>query len=295
MYSEDIKKLALRLYDKLSSLRKVASILETSYSTISRWKNSKEHIRKQMKTKLGPSDITESINLYILSHPFCSLKDIQNIIKEMFNFSVSLELIRLFIKKQNLTKKRARFYSVPKDDEIKLKDFIIKRKQFVKENRVFISVDETSFGRNYLSTFGYSKKGQRLNIKRPMRRVTTQSVISAISINNPIVYLQKEGSFNSESFYNFLNTLNFPTKSVLIMDNVRFHHSKIIKELILQKGWDILYTVPYSPIFNPIEGVFSIVKRHYQKFMSIKDAFKSVTNDHIKSFFNQSFKAVSRF
>jgi transposase len=77
------------------------------------------------------------------------------------------------------------------------------------------------------------------------------------------------------------------------MDNVAFHHSKIIKELIHKKGWEYLYTPPYSPVFNPIEGVFSIVKRHYSKCMDIVSSFNIVTNTHIKAFFKHSFNAIS--
>ena len=66
------------------------------------------------------------------------------------------------------------------------------------------------------------------------------------------------------------------------------------KELINNKKWDILYTVPYCPIFNPIEGVFSVVKRYYKKIKSIEKSFESVTNDHIRNFFKMSFNAISR-
>jgi transposase len=198
-------------------------------------------------------------------------------------------------KKNNFTKKRARYFSQPKNDEIKLKEFLEKRDQYLKENRIFISIDETSFGRNYVPAIGYSKKGTRLYVKRPFTRITTQSVVSAVSIGNPILYSKKEGSFNSDSFSEFISSLSFPEKSVLLMDNVSFHHSYKVKEVALKNKWDVLFVPPYSPIFNPIEGVFSIVKRHFQKFLIIDDAFKSVTLDNIKSFFKYSFNATSRF
>ena len=99
MYSNDIKILALKLYNKLCSLRKVASILEISPSTISRWKNFKKQDRKKIQKILDPPDISDSIKLFILTHPFCSLKDIQKMLEKSFTVKVSLELIRLFIVK----------------------------------------------------------------------------------------------------------------------------------------------------------------------------------------------------
>jgi transposase len=51
---------------------------------------------------------------------------------------------------------------------------------------------------------------------------------------------------------------------------------------------------PYSPVFNPIEGVFSIVKRHYHRHRRIEPAFASVTSDQVAGFFRGSFKAQHR-
>ena len=172
--------------------------------------------------------------------------------------------------------------------------FLETRDKYIKENRNFISIDETSFGRNYSPSYGYSRKGERIYIKRPYNRITTQSVVAAIS-SEKINYYKKEGSFNSDNFCYFLETLKYPSKSVLIMDNVSFHHSQKVKEVIKNKEWDILYIPPYSPIFNPIEGIFSIVKRIYKKCMIIDKSFNSVTNEHIKSFFKYSMNAISRF
>jgi len=295
MYSSDFKSLAIKLYHKIKSLRKVSIMIETSHSSISRWINYNYKTRKIAYKKLDRPVIIDSIILYINSHPFCSIRDIHNMLLKIFKLSVSLELIRLCIKKNNFTKKRARYFSKPKNDEEKLVEFLDKRQQYNNEGRKFISIDESSFGRNYLPAIGYSKKGERLYVKRPKSNIITKSVVTAVSIGDPIVFLKKSGSFNTESYCNFLNSLSFPSKSVLLMDNVRFHHSLKVRELASNKGWDILYVPPYSPVFNPIEGVFSIVKRHYQKFLNIEESFASVSGKHIESFFRYSFNATSRF
>jgi len=295
MYSEDIRNLAIKLYHKILNLRKVASLIDVNYSTISRWNNYVPIPRKKIVKKLDGSDISESIKLYISSHPCCTLKDIQQIIHTTFKIQVSLELIRLFLVRNNYSKKKVKYYSEPKDDKSKLELFLDYRVKYIKEGRKFISIDETSFGRNFLSTFGYSIKGHKIYIKRPYVRITTQSVVSAVAVDNPIYFYKKDGSFNTESFSKFLNSLNYSRGSVLLMDNVKFHHSRVVKEIAKNKEWDILYIPPYSPIFNPIEGVFSIVKRVYSKCLSIETSFDAVTNNHVISFFKQSFNAVNRF
>jgi transposase len=42
MYSDFVVQMAIRLYNKHMSLRKVAEIIGIHYSTISRWKNMKK-------------------------------------------------------------------------------------------------------------------------------------------------------------------------------------------------------------------------------------------------------------
>lgn len=293
MYSDDVKRIAMRLYLKFYSLRIVSNLLDCSHSTISRWKNFKKMDRKKIVKKLDSSEISDFINLYIITHPLCIVEDVKNIILETFKVSVSLEFVRKYIIGLGFTRKKARYYSETKNYEEKLNNFLSTREQYVKEERKFVSIDETSFGRNCIITHGRSKKGERLYIKNS-KQVRNESVLSAVSLGDKIKTTKKYGSYDTESFCNFLNSLDYPKKTVLIMDNVSFHHTKKVKEIINHKEWDILYTVPYCPIFNPIEGVFSIVKRCYKKIKSIEKSFESVTENNIRSFFKMSFSAISR-
>ncbi len=219
--------------------------------------------------------------------------DISDIIFTTFKITVSLELVRTYILSLGFTRKKARYYSETKNYEEKLKSFLDTREKYVKEERKFVSIDETSFGRNCVITHGRSKKGERLYIKNS-KQERNESVLSAVSIGDKINITKKYGSYDTNSFCSFLNSLDYPKKTVLIMDNVSFHHAKDVKEVVKNKGWDILYTVPYCPIFNLIEGVFSIVKRCYKKIKSIIKSFESVTDSHIRSFFKMSFSAISR-
>ena len=52
------------------------------------------------------------------------------------------------------------------------------------------------------------------------------------------------------------------------MDNVSFHKSKRIKDLIEGSNNKILFIPPYSPDFNPIEEVFSELKSFIKKHIT---------------------------
>ena len=72
------------------------------------------------------------------------------------------------------------------------------RNKYINENRTFISIDETYFGRNGIVTRGYSKKGKKLFIRKTKPRMTTTSVVAAFSSNELIGKLDIKGSINTD-------------------------------------------------------------------------------------------------
>ena len=188
-----------------------------------------------------------------------------------------------------MTRKKARFFGSPKNLQEKTDSFLIQRTKYINEEKVWFSLDETSFGRNGKQMMGYAPKGHQLRIKRNQPSMKTISSLVIASQNG--IFKQKEyvGSYNTELFMSFLNELNLPNNSVILLDNVSFHHSKQVKEWASRNNICLLFTPPYSPWYNPIEGVFSIVKRSFYKHGDIEEAFATVQNQHCSAFFNKSF------
>ena len=46
----------------------------------------------------------------------------------------------------------------------------------------------------------------------------------------------------------------------MVMDNLSAHKSERVRELIEERGCEVLYLPPYSPNYNPIEEAFSKIK-----------------------------------
>ena len=46
-------------------------------------------------------------------------------------------------------------------------------------------------------------------------------------------------------------------------------------------GWNVLYTPPYSPWFNPIENIFGNIKTYFRKNKSISSSFNLVKSTTI--------------
>ena len=292
MYPIDRRKVAAMIYEQLNSLRKTAKLLKVCHTTVSRWlKNPEGKTRSRTKEFL----ITDIVKATIGNDPLISIRELRNRIRETLNLSVSYELVRVAIKRQGLSKKKATFYSEPSNLSEKTEKFLKARDEFVSQNRNFVSIDETSFGRNDYKTEGYSKKGHKLFIKKKHVRITTQSVVAAHDSNGWIGFKRKPGSYNKESFLEFLKSIPLRSKDVLLMDNIRFHHNKEVKNYLSSIGVDILYTPPYSPWFNPIELCFSVVKRQYNISQNIDDSFDSVKQSSFLAFMNKSMNTRCRF
>lgn len=292
MYPVDRRKLALHVYSVLGSLRKAGTILQVSHSTISRWLKNPERVVYKRRFVSKVSQVIETIKSSIENDPFVSNIKLRQMILDVLKVKVSKELVRVAIKKLGMSRKKARFFSRPKDLEIKTRQFLEQRNSFVKEGRYFISIDETSFGRNMKDVKGYALVGQQLRIQRAVKRITTTSFLVAASNNTIVLKESSFGSFNSLSFSSFLESLPVPSGTVILLDNVAFHHSKVVKEVAERKGFVLLFVPPYSPWFNPIEGVFSIVKREFYRHGNIARSFDAVNSYHCSSFFKKSFETV---
>jgi transposase len=80
--------------------------------------------------------------------------------------------------------------------------------------------------------------------------------------------LAVEGATNREIFETFVQRVLAPTLrpgQVVVMDNLTAHKGDRVKELIEERGCELLYLPPYSPDFNPIEEAFAKIKAVVRK------------------------------
>jgi transposase len=208
---------------------------------------------------------------------------------------VSKELIRIAIKKQGYTKKNVKYYGSPSNLPEKTKLFLETRQKYLQNKDLIFSIDETSFGQRGVQTKGYSPKNQKLYIKTKLPRMTSVSSICCVSNQQIISHKELQGSVNTIKFVEFLKTLTLPKNSVILLDNVRFHHSRDVKEYCDLQSWILLFVPPYSPWFNPIELCFSIIKRQWYKSLDISEAYSALTKSHLEKFFDKSLHCLGAF
>ena len=72
---------------------------------------------------------------------------------------------------------------------------------------------------------------------------------------------------NGDLFYDYMKNDLLPIlkNKYILMDNIPFHKSKKIKQLVEKTTNKLLYIPPYCPDFNPIENVFHVLKQKIRK------------------------------
>ena len=93
-----------------------------------------------------------------------------------------------------------------------------------------------------------------------------------------------KGSANTEIFNKFIINDALPKISkgdTLFMDNAKIHKSNLLANYIRDSDFHLLFNIPYSPEFNPIELFQNVIKSHIKShdIDNVNDIRKE--NDHI--------------
>lgn len=128
-----------------------------------------------------------------------------------------------------------------------------------------VSVDEASFDVAMMPLRGYAPVGRRLEVLTPTRNRSRQTLLMAVASTGVGAWKAFDGSCNKSLFADFVRTelAALPQKYVL-MDNVAFHRSDVVLEALREAGKQALFSPPYSPDYNPIENVFSVLKHRWR-------------------------------
>jgi transposase len=80
--------------------------------------------------------------------------------------------------------------------------------------------------------------------------------------------LSVEGSTTARVFETYVEEVLAPSLEegqTVVMDNLGAHRPKRVRELIEEKGCELVYLPSYSPDYNPIEEAFAKIKNLLRK------------------------------
>lgn len=297
MYPKIMHEVVRRIYINCKfSIRKIANLFHVSKSSVHNWIRNKSFIKvdkNKSKSRIKIDKIKQYIEKLVTNNPFITIDTIKKQIKNDLNIDISNSSIYKYLKILNFSHKRVskKLYGKSIDDLIK------QQKKFMSQvNKIHISdiicYDESYFLSNQYFEHGWSKCGSRIHCYEKSNPIK-YSLMMAIGSKGIIKSEIHKTNIGTDLFFNFLFDLlkNHKNKYIL-MDNVSFHKSKKIIKLINDSGNHMLFIPPYSPQFNGIEYVFSMIKNKYRSIKNDNsNAIKNIT-DIINNFQDHNFSHI---
>ncbi len=123
-----------------------------------------------------------------------------------------------------------------------------------------------------IETSSWTKKGQDRKLKIKGKRSKRINIIAAKTNKGIEASFLFEGACNLEIFEKYIEEALCPILrpgQIIVMDNVSFHKSQKISDLIEAQQCKLIYLPPYSPELNPIEKYWSVLKRYIKKINGI--------------------------
>ena len=89
--------------------------------------------------------------------------------------------------------------------------------------------------------------------------------------------------------------------NIIFLDNATIHKNHQFKNDIIKHNWNVIYNIPYHSHLNPIEYVFSLLRKELLKndIVSINDIIntvilfkKTINLKHINNIFNKCINEI---
>lgn len=147
--------------------------------------------------------------------------------------------------------------------------------------------DETGLCNTSQHGRSYAPRGKTPAIRISARRDRV-NLISSITNQGKVRFMVYNKTMNSQTFIKFLNRLIKDTdqKVFLILDNLRVHHSKLVKEWLSdhQEKIELFFLPSYSPELNPDEYLNCDLKGGVHSSTPAKSAseLKKKTISHLR-------------
>ena len=262
----------LEVYEMDGNWKALAENLSIPKTALYRWLSK----GKQSDTRGGPRNCKvkqvhlDFIQTLMDENPMITLKVISGRIEAQFGFKLSKSTVAKHLDMMTYTLKAVRF--VPEranliENKNKRSLFCSKLLNYQSTGKPILFMDETNFNLHISRRNGRSAGTQGANIH----------VIGCIGPHGLVYHEIQRGSFRKESAQSWMQECLRAAKRqyggpvVMVVDNAPCHSN--IEEVFNEKeflGCEVLRLGPYSPMFNPIEQVWSLIKANIKQELGAK-------------------------
>jgi transposase len=131
-----------------------------------------------------------------------------------------------------------------------------------------VFVDEMGTNTSLRPQYAWSRRGERAHARVPRNWGANVTLLASMSVRGMGPCLAVEGSTTKAVFEAYLERAFAPSLcpgQMVVMDNLSSHKGSRVRELIEERGCELLYLPPYSPDLNPIEEAFAKLKALLRK------------------------------
>jgi transposase len=129
--------------------------------------------------------------------------------------------------------------------------------------RRFVFVDEMGTNTSLCVLYGWARRGHRAYFRVPRNWGANVTLLSSMTHSEMGPSLAVEGPTTREVFEAYLEKILAPELlpgQIVVMDNLSSHKGPRARELVEERGCELLYLPPYSPDLNLIEEAFAKIK-----------------------------------
>jgi len=149
-----------------------------------------------------------------------------------------------------------------------------------------VYLDESGINRYMSRTHARAPRGKSVTIKRPGKRYKRLNIVAAQcegEIIAPYVYEWSTNAVWFETWFEWHLCPSLKSKSVIIMDNAKFHRKTRLSQIAKFYGFLILWLPPYSPDKNDIEPLWANLKKFLQNNSQHFDSMQTAIRDYFQS------------
>lgn len=321
---QEIRRQAIRGIKQGKTQTLVAKELGVQQATLNRWwkryqKGGWEALRKKKRGRRFGEDrkltldqekalqkliVDKTPDQLKMRFALWSREAVRQLIKSEYGVEYGLQSMSLVLKRWRFTPQRPvkRAYEQRPAEVKKWMDesYPEVEKQAKEQNAEIWWADETAVKAECHFRRSFSPKGKTPVVRQPAKRFHS-SLISAINNQGKMQWMALKEPLNTEIFITFLKQIikYRKRKIILIVDNLRVHHSRLVKEWVEQNKHRIeLYYLPaYCPEMNPDEYLNNDLKQNVtmqevprnkedlDAIVWVKMFLLSIRPERVKSFF----------
>jgi len=288
----ELRRTCINLIKSGSNQREAATILDIAYQTVNGWwqtylekgmvglKPSLRGRQKGEKRILTPRQ-EDIIQLLIrdkypeqlkLVFALWNRQAVMDLIEQKFGIKLPIRTAGEYLKRWGYTPQKPIRKAYEQQPE-KIKQWLDTtypeiEKRAKKEKAEIQWGDETGLKNTDSRARGYAPKGKTPTVLSSAKRFSI-NMISSLTNTGQLRFMIYKENFNADTFITFLRRLtkNAKQKVFLIVDNLRVHHAKKVKEWTTKhkKKIELFFLPPYSPEHNPDEYVNQDIKQALKK------------------------------